>query len=229
VGSVTSRLQNVKSRCRYAYWKLLTQVLLELGVFSSTAEISDFLQYQLQVEGIVLYFWSSLDLLKVELWFVIGEFKFPQRVVVLVLESDAAYNQVKWLLCKKKYSVCLVWCYKTRGNREQDVRSLKAALSSGMTILQVMFACKKYEQGEQWCSDIAVSHTLAKPFDIQSENTRIETLWCTPLTILSIHTADNSLLHLLLLRSKSILAGCPIINISSCHQGMKLSWVGPMV
>ena len=124
MGSVTSRLQNVKSQCRYAYCKLLAQELLELGVFSLTAEISGFLRYQLQVEGIVLYFWSSLDLLKVELWFVIGEFKFPQRTMVLLaLESDAAYNQVKWLLCKKKYSVCLVWCYKTRGNREQDLRS----------------------------------------------------------------------------------------------------------
>jgi hypothetical protein len=50
----------------------------------------------------------------------------------------------------------------------------------------------------------------------------------TPLMKFSIHTADNSLLPLLFLRSMSILSGCPTINICSCHQDMKLSWIGPI-
>jgi hypothetical protein len=37
------------------------------GLFSSTAEVSGFLQYQLHVERIVLYFEAPLDVLKFEL------------------------------------------------------------------------------------------------------------------------------------------------------------------
>jgi hypothetical protein len=47
---------------------------------------------------------------------------------------------------------------------------LKAALSSGVTNLQVMVACKKCGLGEQWSSDIVVSRSLTKHPDIQSEN-----------------------------------------------------------
>ena len=47
---------------------------------------------------------------------------------------------------------------------------LNAALSSGMTSLQVMVACKKCGLREQLSNDIAVSWTLVKPSDIQSEN-----------------------------------------------------------
>jgi len=35
-------------------------------------------------------------------------------------------------------------------------------------------------------------------------------------------------LPLLFLSSLSILSGCPVINIHSCFQYRKLSWVGPM-
>jgi len=105
---------------------------------------------------------------------------------------------------------------------------LKAALSSGMTSLQVMVACKKCGLGEQLSTDIAVSWTLVKPSDIQSENIRFKTLWFTPLTRLSIHTAHNSLLPLLFLRSVSILSGCHIISICGYYQNRKLSWIGRM-
>ena len=48
--------------------------------------------------------------------------------------------------------------------------------------------------------------------------------WFTPLTTLSIHTADNTLLPLLFLRSVSILSGCPIINILFFTKMWSYSW-----
>jgi len=61
VGSVKSRLQNVKSQYQYACWKVLTPELLDLGAISSTAEVSGILEYQLHVERIILYFEALLD------------------------------------------------------------------------------------------------------------------------------------------------------------------------
>jgi hypothetical protein len=43
----------VKSHYQYVYWKVLTAELLELGAVSSSAEISEFLEFELHVEGIV--------------------------------------------------------------------------------------------------------------------------------------------------------------------------------
>jgi hypothetical protein len=48
---VKSILQNVKADYQYAYCKVTTPELLELW-----AEVSGFLDYQLHVEGVVLYF-----------------------------------------------------------------------------------------------------------------------------------------------------------------------------
>jgi len=59
---------------------------------------------------------------------------------------------------------------------------LKAVLSSGMTIFEVMFACKKCELGEQWSSDIAVSHTLSKCPYVQYANNVQKHFWSTPQT-----------------------------------------------
>jgi hypothetical protein len=89
------------------------------------------------------------------------------------------------------------------------------------------FLSKKCWLGEQWSSDIAVSCNLAKHSNIQSENARFETLWFSPLTRISINVADSSQLRLLFLRSLSILWGCPVVNIYSCHQEMKL-WIEPL-
>ena len=50
--------------------------------------------------------------------------------------------------------------------------------------------------------------------------------WFTPLTTISIQTADNCLLPLLFLRSLSIFSCWPIINIHSHHQDVKLSCIG---
>jgi len=47
--------------------RYLQQSFRNYGLFSSPAEVSGFLEYQIHVEGVVLYFWSSLDVLKFEL------------------------------------------------------------------------------------------------------------------------------------------------------------------
>ena len=60
--------------------------------------------------------------------------------------------------------------------------------------------CKKCCLGEQWSNDVAVSPTFARHSDIQSENTRFETLWLSPLTRMSSDVADRSLLHYCFLR-----------------------------
>jgi hypothetical protein len=49
----------------------------------------------------------------------------------------------------------------------------------------------------------------------------------TQLTVVYIHTADNTLLPLLFLRSDIILSGFPIIILCSCQQEGKLSCIRP--
>jgi len=53
--SVNSRLHNVKTRYQYVH-EVPTPEHLDLGPFSSTAEVTGFLEYQFHVVGIVLYF-----------------------------------------------------------------------------------------------------------------------------------------------------------------------------
>jgi len=57
---------------------------------------------------------------------------------------------------------------------------------------------------------------------------KIKTLWLSPLTTINIDISDSCVLPVMFHSSLSILSGCPIINIHSCHQDRKLSWVGPM-
>ena len=48
--------------------------------------------------------------------------KFPQRAVVLrVLESDGACTSLNGHCARKSMVLVLVWCYKARGDREQDL------------------------------------------------------------------------------------------------------------
>jgi len=70
--------------------------------------------------------------------------KFPHRAMVLhVLERCCKY-QFKWPLCKKKSAVLVVvWCYKARGDREQDLWKYwlpEGWFISGMTSLWVAVA-----------------------------------------------------------------------------------------
>ena len=126
----------------------------------------------------------------------------------------------------------LVWCYKATGDREQDLWRywLTEHCIKQWNEKPTGDGClsKKYELGKQRSSDIAVSCILARHSYVQFENRRFETLWLSSLTRITIDKADSFLLCLLLLSSVSILSGCPIINIRSFHQGMKLSWVRPM-
>jgi len=132
----------------------------------------------------------------------------------------------KWPLCKKIALLVLVCCYKTRGDREQDLwryRLPEGCIKQGC---DKPSGCgclsKKCEQVEQWSRNKAVSCTLAKLSNIQSENSVLETLCFTPLTNISSDTAVRSLIPLLFFRSLS----SPIINIHSCLQDLKLSLIG---
>jgi hypothetical protein len=152
-------------------------------------------------------------------------------VVFLTLEWDALCTSLIGYSSRKIAVLVLVCCYKARGDREQD---LWRYWLSERYIKQWHYKptgdgwlSKKCELGEQWSSNIAVSCTLAKHSDIQSENTRFETLWLSLLTRISIDIADRSLFPLLFLWSLNILSGCSVINNCSCHQDLKL-WMGPM-
>jgi len=106
---------------------------------------------------------------------------------------------------------------------------LNAALSSVMTSLQVMVASARsvgWGRNEKLKFLYLIPYPSALMCSMQTQVS--DTDWFTPLTRLSIHTADNFLLTLLFLMSVSILSGCPIINICSCLQDMKLSWIGLM-
>jgi len=103
---------------------------------------------------------------------------------------------------------------------------LKAAWSSDVTSLEGIVAPARVVG---WRSNDKVSLLYVLPLPplgrvVKTQGSKHS--WFTPLIRFSIHTADNSLLLLLFLRSVSILSGCPVINICSCHEGMKLSWIG---
>jgi len=159
--------------------------------------------------------------------------KFPHRAaVLLVLESDFACTGLNDHCARKTKVLVLVCCYKARGDREQDLwrywlpeGCIKKWYdgASGYGCLS-----KKCLKGEQWSSDLAVSRTLTKHSYIQCENTRFKRLWLSPLPTIHIDIADSYVLPVMFLRSLSILSSCPIINIHSCHQDRKLSWVGLM-
>ena len=133
----------------------------------------------------------------------------------------------KWPRCKKNAGLVLLWYYKARGDREQDLWRYRLPEVCIKQRYDKPSGCgcvsKKCEQGEQWSSDLAVSHILSKLSNIQSENTRFETLCFPPLTGICSDTAVRSVLPLLFLRSLS----SPIINICSWLQDLKLLWIGP--
>jgi len=110
----------------------------------------------------------------------------------------------------------------------EDTDCLKAAWSSGVKSLEGIVAPASVVD---WRSNDKLSLLYVLP--LPSTTTCVAKTqcskhsWFTPLMSFSIHTADNCLLPLLFLRSLSILSGCPVFNIRSCHEGMKLSWIGP--
>jgi len=214
-------------------WRYWQQSVWNYGLYCASAEVSGFLVYQLHIKGIVPYYWSSLTC--IENWILICYMglKFPHGAVFLhVLESDGACTGLNGHCASNSAVLVLVCCYKARGDREQDL--WRYWLPEGCIKQQYDrasgYGClnKKYEMGEQCSIDLAVSCILTKHCDIQSENTRFKTLWLSPLPTIHIDIADSCVLPLPFLRSLSNLSGCLIINIRSCHQDRKLSWVGPV-
>jgi len=132
----------------------------------------------------------------------------------------------KWPLCKKSALLVSVWCYKARNDREQVLWRYRLSEGCIKQWFDKPSGCgclrKKCELWEQWSSDLAVSCVQSKHSNIESENTVYETLCITPLTSISSDTAVRSLIPLLFLRSLS----SPTINIHSCLQDLKLSWIG---
>jgi len=146
-------------------------------------------------------------------------------VVLLVLESDGACTGLNGHCARETEVLVLVWCYKARGDREQDLWRYRLSEGCIKQWCDKPSGCgclsKKCEQGEQWNSELAVSRIQSKLSDVVSENTVFETLCFTPLTGISSDTAVRSLIPLQFLRSLS----SPIINIYSCLQDLKLSWI----
>jgi len=105
---------------------------------------------------------------------------------------------------------------------------LKAAWSSGVTSLKGI-AAPTIIVGRRSKDAVSLLYVLPLPSTrtcvVKTQVSKHS--WFSPLIRFSIHAADNSLLPLLFLRSVSILSGCPVINIRSCHEGMKLSWIRP--
>jgi hypothetical protein len=198
-------------------WRYWLQSFCNYGLYSSTAEVAGFLMCDLHVKGIVLYYWSSLRCVKCCILIYYMRLKFPHTAVaLLVLESDGACTSLNGHCARKSAVLVLDWCYKARGDREQNLWRfwLPAGCIKQWCDRASVFGClsNKCLKAEQWSSDLAVSRTLTKHSDIQSENTRFKTLSLSPLTTVHIDLADSSVLHLLILRSLSILSGCPIIN-----------------
>ena len=148
---------------------------------------------------------------------------------LLPLETDAARTSLNGHCARKSAVLVLEWCYKARGVREQDLWRywLPERCIEHWCDKPAAYGCLSKECGH-WIRVIAVSCNLAKHSDIQSENTTFKTLRFTPLTKTSIGITDNSLVPVLFLRSLNILSGSLIINICSCHDYMKVSWIGPM-
>ena len=172
-------------------WRYWQQRFCNNGLYSSTVEVSGFLVYQVHTKGIVLCYWGSLWCVKI--WIVIycRVLKFPHTaMVLLVLESDGACTGLYGHCARKSAVLVLVWCYKARGDREQDLWRYWLPAGCNKQWCDRASGCgwssNKCELWEQWSSDLAVSCTLAKHSDIQRENTGFKTLSLSPLTTMHI-------------------------------------------
>jgi len=136
----------------------------------------------------------------------------------------------KATLQEKVHAVCsiMLQCKVIENKICEGTDCLKAAWSSDVTSLERIVVPARIVG---WRSNDNVSQLYVLPLP-STRTCAVKTQiskhsWFTPLMRVSIHAADNCLLPLLFLKSVSILSGCPVINIRSCHEGMKLSWIGP--
>ena len=126
------------------YWH---QSFWNWRLFSSSFEVSWYLEYQLHIKGTVLYFWCSLRCIKIWILIYYNELRFPQRAVVLfLLQSDATCISLNGHCAGKSAMLILEWCYKAIGDGEQVFEGtdcMKSAIRNDMTRLQVMVALER--------------------------------------------------------------------------------------
>ena len=166
------------------------------------------------------------------LWFVKWDLNFPKEqwfslcwrgMMHVPVEKATLQEKVR---CWLQYNAtkCKVIGYKIC----EGTDCLKAAWSNDVTSLAGIVAPARVVD---WRSNDTMSLLYVLPLPstrtwaVKTQGSKHSLF--TPLLRFSIHTADNWLLPLLFLRSVSILCACPVINIRSCHEGMKLSWIGP--
>jgi hypothetical protein len=132
--------------------------------------------------------------------------------------------QFEWPLCKKK---CSIGFSVMLQNHRWERRFVKV-----LTTLSCIMQWYKKPTGDDCLQEVWPEGTVKQWNCCNSYLGQV--LWCavekqkfwkyywfTPLTTISIQTADNCLLPLLFLRSTSILSCWPIINIHSYHQDVK--------
>jgi len=146
-------------------------------LFSSNAEVSGYLEYQLHIKGTELNFWSSLRYIKIWIVFCYRGIKFPPQSSGSVCAREWwCMYQFKWPLCKEKYGVNFGMRLQAKCDKEQD---LCRYWLPEHYIKQLYdkptgdgYLSKKCGLGEEWRSDIAVSRTLSKCPYVQYANTR---------------------------------------------------------
>ena len=153
-------------------------------------------------------------------------FSLHYRVMMMHVPVEKATLQEKvhcWLQCNATK------CKVIKNKIFEGIDCLKAASSSGVTSLEGIVPPARIVD---WRSNDKVSLLYVLPLPntrtcvVKTQDSKHS--WFTPLIRFSIHAADKSLLPLLFLRSVSILSGCPVINIRSCHEDTYLSWIGPI-
>jgi len=103
-------------------WRYQNKSFWNSGLFSQSAEVSRYLEYQCYIKGTVQYFWCSLRCIKIWVAIYYRGLRFPKRaVVLLLLESDAACTGLNGHSAWKSAGLFLEWCYESRGDREQDL------------------------------------------------------------------------------------------------------------
>jgi hypothetical protein len=90
-------------------WRFWQQSVWNCGLYCASAEVSDFVVYQLHVKGIVLYYWSSLRCIKSWIVTYYRGLKFPHIApILLVLESDGACR-IKMASQQEKVQCWFYW------------------------------------------------------------------------------------------------------------------------
>ena len=154
------RLQHMTSQYHYAYRKVLTPVSGIRDYWPHLLKYQDFWSMNCILKELCCISEARLDVLKFELWFIIGNLNLPIEQW-FCFHSDGACTGLNGHAARESAVLVLLWCYKARGDSEQDL--WRYWLSEGCITqwCDKPSGCgcvsKKCEQGEQWSSDLAVS------------------------------------------------------------------------